>query len=192
INLQPEIRSIYTSHITENWSIFAPQIKVMDNFKRNWQIKRNWQLVFPLLGILILGYSSYKLSHLMVGSINLFMVIIVGVVLFSIMLRLTLFLFKKLESKWILAHRWEMIRVFIVFAVTGSSSMLIGKPIMAFIGITKENLNTTVYWLLYIFVGIIFYQFLLVFFGWLFGQFKFFWDFEKKMLSRFGFKKFIN
>ncbi|HCO85018.1 MAG TPA: diacylglyceryl transferase, partial [Arenibacter sp.] len=30
------------------------------------------------------------------------------------------------------------------------------------------------------------YQFLLVIYGWLFGQFKFFWEFEKKMLSRMG------
>jgi hypothetical protein len=30
------------------------------------------------------------------------------------------------------------------------------------------------------------YQVLLVFFGFIFGQFKFFWNFEKKMLSRMG------
>ena len=160
----------------------------MDNFKQNWQIQQNWQLLFPVLGILILGYCSYKLADLIVGSINLFLVIIASVVIFSLLLRFTLFLFKKLERKWILEHRWEMIRVFIVFSITGSASVFIGKPIMAFIGITKDNLNTTVYWILYVLVGIIFYQIMLVFFGWLFGQFKFFWEFEKKMLSRFGFK----
>uniref|UniRef100_UPI00325FA988 DUF6787 family protein n=1 Tax=Gelidibacter japonicus TaxID=1962232 RepID=UPI00325FA988 len=63
---------------------------------------------------------------------------------------------------------------------------------MALIGITKDNLNTIVYWVLYIIVGLIFYQIMLIFFGWLFGQFKFFWEFEKKMFSRFGFKKFLN
>lgn len=163
----------------------------MDNFKQNWQIQHNWQFIFPVLGILILGYSSYKLADVIVGSINLFLVLIATTVIFTLLLKLILFLFKKLERKWILDYRWEMIRVFIVFSVTGSSSVFIGKPIMAFIGITKDNLNTTVYWILYILVGIIFYQFMLVFFGWLFGQFKFFWDFEKKMLSRFGFKRFI-
>ena len=165
---------------------------MMDNFKQNWQIQHNWQLVFPVLGILILGYSSYRLGDVIVGNINLFLVLIATVVIFTLLLRLTLFLFKKLERKWILDYRWEMIRVFIVFSITGSSSVFIGKPIMALIGITKENLNTTVYWILYIVVGIIFYQIMLVFFGWLFGQFKFFWEFEKKMLSRFGFKKFID
>lgn len=161
----------------------------MENFKKNWEIEHNWQLLFPVLGILILGYCSYRLADVIVGHINLFLVLIVAVVLFSLLLRITLFAFKKLENKWILEHRWEMIRVFIVFSITGSSSVFIGKPIMALIGITKDNLNTFVYWTLYIIVGLIFYQIMLVFFGWLFGQFKFFWEFEKKMLSRFGFKR---
>ncbi len=162
----------------------------MIKFKQNWQIQQNWQLIFPVLGILILGYCSYRLADVIVGDINLFMVLIATVVLFFILLKVILFLFKKLERKWILDYRWEMIRVFIVFSITGSSSVFVGKPIMAMIGITKENLNTAVYWTLYIIVGLIFYQILLVFFGWLFGQFKFFWEFEKKMMSRIGFKKF--
>lgn len=164
----------------------------MENFKKNWQIQQNWQLIFPVLGVLILAYCSYRLADVLVGHINLFLVLIASVVLFSLLLKVTLFAFKKLENKWILEHRWEMIRVFIVFSVTGSSSVFIGKPIMALIGITKDNLNTAVYWVLYIFVGLVFYQIMLVFFGWLFGQFKFFWEFEKKMLGRFGFKRFIS
>ena len=85
-----------------------------------------------------------------------------------------------------------MIRVFIVFAITGSSSLFIGRPIIDFLGITKENLNIVLYWILYIIFGLIFYQLFLVFFGWLFGQFEFFWEFEKKMLRRFGLKKFLD
>lgn len=165
---------------------------VMDNFKKNWEIQQNWQLLFPALGVVILGYCAYKLADLIVGNINLFLVIIATVVFYSLLLKFILFSFKKLERKWILKYRWEMIRVFIVFSITGSSSVLIGKPIMAFIGITKDNLNTTVYWILYVVVGLIFYQFLLLFFGWLFGQFEFFWKFEKKILARLGFKKFLS
>ena len=85
-----------------------------------------------------------------------------------------------------------MIRVFMVFAFTGSSSLFVGRPIIKLIGITKENLNLTLYWFLYIILGIIFYQILLVAFGWLFGQFEFFWEFEKKMLRRFGLKRFLD
>ena len=107
------------------------------------------------------------------------------------LLKFILFLFKKLEKKWILDAKWEMIRVFIVFAITGSSSMFVSRPIIKFIGITKENLNPFIYWVLFIIIGLIFYQILLVTFGWLFGQFKFFWNFEKKMLRRFGLGRFI-
>ena len=108
------------------------------------------------------------------------------------LLQFFLFLFKKLETKWMVEYRWEMIRIFIVFAITGSSSVFIGRPIIKLLGITKENLNIIVYWFLYVIIGLIFYQLLLVFFGWAFGQFKFFWEFEKKMLRRMGFKKFID
>jgi len=164
----------------------------MENFKKNWQIQQNWQLLFPFLGLLILGFSSYKLADVLVGNINLFLVIILAIVLFFVLLNITLFLFKKLERKWSVEYRWEMIRVFIVFAITGSSSVFIGKPIIGMIGITKENFNSVIYWILYIFVGLIFYQILLVTYGWLFGQFKFFWEFEKKMLRRFGLERFLN
>lgn len=164
----------------------------MEDFKKNWQIQHNWQLIFPVLGVLILGYSSYRLADVVVGGINLFMVIILTIVLFFGFLKLTLFLFDKLERKWSVDYRWEMIRVFIVFAITGSSSVFIGRPVIALIGITKDNLNIVLYWILYIIVGIIFYQILLVAYGWLFGQFKFFWEFEKKMLRRFGLERFLN
>jgi hypothetical protein len=119
--------------------------------------------------------------------------IIIGTLIISyLLLKFTLFLFKKLEKKWILDNKWEMIRVFIVFAVTGSSSLYVGRPIIKLMGITKENLNPVIYWILFIIIGLIFYQILLVTFGWLFGQFKFFWEFEKKMLRRMGLKRFLD
>ncbi|MFD0835775.1 DUF6787 family protein [Mariniflexile aquimaris] len=85
-----------------------------------------------------------------------------------------------------------MISIFLVFAFTGTSSVFVGRPILVLIGITKENLNSFLYWILYIIIGFIFYQILLVCIGWIFGQFQFFWNFEKKMLSRLGFKRFLN
>ena len=87
-------------------------------------------------------------------------------------------------------YKWEMIRIFIVFALTGSASVFIGRPIIKLLGVTPDNLGMA-YWGLNIAMCIIFYQILLVFFGWLLGQFVFFWEFEKKMLRRFGFGKFL-
>ena len=164
----------------------------MKKFKKRWDITQNWQLLFPLFGLLSLGYTSYKISNTIVSDFGLITIILLTIVLSFALLKFTLFLFKKLEKKWILDAKWEMIRVFIVFAITGSSSMLVGRPIIEMIGITKENLNPILYWVLFIIIGLIFYQILLVTFGWLFGQYKFFWNFEKKMIRRFGLGRFVD
>jgi uncharacterized protein DUF6787 len=163
----------------------------MQKFKQRWEINQNWQLIFPVLGLLGLIYSSYKLSLVFYKKPNIYIGIIITIIISFLLLKLTLFIFKKLEKKWVLTYKWEMIRVFIVFAITGSSSVIIGRPFINFIGITKENLNPVLYWLLFTILAILFYQILLVFFGWIFGQFQFFWNFEKKMLRRFGLKRLL-
>ncbi len=164
----------------------------MNNFKSRWEIQKNWQLIFPILGCIGLLYSGYKISYAFTKSYNKLFTIALGLLIGFFLLRFVLFIFKKLENKWKVDHKWEMIRIFIVFAITGSSSMLIGRPIIKLIGITEDNFHPVFYWILFIFIGIIFYQILLVTFGWLFGQFKFFWEFEKKMLRRFGLGKFVD
>ena len=164
----------------------------MEKFKKHWEIQHNWQLLFPFFGLLILGYSAFKIANAFANDYGIVVTIITSIVIFIGLLKFVLFTFKKLEKKWILDYKWEMIRVFMVFAFTGSSSLFVGRPIIKLIGITKENLNPVLYWFLFIIIGLIFYQILLVSFGWLFGQFKFFWEFEKKMLRRFGLKRFLD
>jgi len=164
----------------------------MEKFKKQWEIQHNWQLLFPFFGLLALGYSAFRISNAFLKDSAVVLIIICTVIIFFLLLKLTLWIFKKLEKKWILDFRWEMIRVFMVFAITGSSSLYVGRPIIKLLGITKENLNPVLYWILFIIIGLIFYQILLVSFGWLFGQHKFFWEFEKKMLRRFGLKRFID
>jgi hypothetical protein len=91
--------------------------------------------------------------------------------------------FQKLEDRWEVKGWKQISIIFIVFAITGSSSVFIGKKLMFLLGITPE----TDPWLripLRIFLVFFVYQFLLVWIGFLFGQFKFFWAFEKKMLGR--------
>jgi len=153
------------------------------NFKKHWEIKSNWQLIFPFLGIIGLIYSSYKLATIF-SIESLAVNIALTLVISFILLKFILFLFKKLEKKWDLEHRWEMIRVFIVFAITGSSSVIVGRPFLKLIGITKDNLQPILFWILFILISFIFYQILLVIIGWLLGQHNFFWSFEKKMLRR--------
>lgn len=161
----------------------------METFKKNWEIKHNWQLIFPVMGIVGLLYSSYKIAAALLKDFSLIYSIGLSLVIFVVLLKFTLFLFEKLKHRWILKYRWEMIRVFLVFAFTGTSSVFVSKYLMQVIGITKDNLNTFLYWVLYIIFSLVFYQILLLMFGWLLGQFQFFWNFEKKILQRFKLEK---
>jgi len=163
----------------------------LKKFKERWEIQHNWQLIFPLLGMVGLIYSAYKLSLVIIKEPSYYVSILVTLVLSFIILKFTLFIFKKLEKKWVFTYKWEMIRVFLVFAITGSSSVYIGKPIIKLLGINKDNLDPILYWVLFIFISLIFYQILLVFFGWLSGQFIFFWEMEKKILRKLGLGLFL-
>ena len=163
----------------------------MKRFKARWEIKQNWQLLFPFLGLLFLASSAFKFTALLALS-ELYNIIPISVVVFYILLKIVLFAISKLESKWVVEQRWELIRIFIVFAITGSSSVIVGRPFIQLIGITQDNLNPLLYWILFIFISLVFYQILLVLVGWIFGQFQFFWNFEKKMIRRFGLGKFLD
>ena len=99
---------------------------------------------------------------------------------------------EKLKERWGIEHNWEIIVILIVFSVTGSTASYIGKPILNYLSITTENFGTFGYWVIRILLLFVMYQIMLVFFGWLFGQHKFFWDFEKKMLRRIGLKRFVD
>jgi hypothetical protein len=86
------------------------------------------------------------------------------------------------KQRWNITSSWQVFVIIVVFALTGSSAALISKPILKWLGISKETHHMLLYLLLYIIIIFPVYQLLLVFFGFLFGQFKFFWAFEKKML----------
>jgi hypothetical protein len=96
--------------------------------------------------------------------------------------------FDKLKSRWGIQHNWEILVILLVFSITGSLSVKVGKPILDFLNIHKESMNALMYWPLRILVSFVAYQVLLVAIGTLLGQHKFFWGMEKKMLRRFGIK----
>jgi hypothetical protein len=166
----------------------------MQRFKTRWEIQHNWQLLFPLLGMVTLICSSYKLAGIFFNrheTSNIPYLVFLTALFYFLLLKFFLFCFKKLENKWIVEYKWEMIRIFLVFAITGSSSAFISKPIMHVIGFTKENLNVFVYWLLYVIIGLVFYQILLITIGWIFGQYTFFKDFLTRLIKRVGLGRFI-
>ena len=159
-------------------------------FKSRWEITKNWQLVFPLAGILSSFYASFKFASKFL-DFSQWLFWLVGFISGLGFLKLCVFCIEKLESKWIVDARWELIRIFIVFAITGSSSVLLGRPFITMLGISEKVLNPILYWFLFVLISLIFYQILLVFWGWILGQFNFFWQFEKKMLRRFGLGRFL-
>ncbi|MDG1822417.1 MAG: diacylglyceryl transferase [Flavobacteriaceae bacterium] len=93
---------------------------------------------------------------------------------------------QKLKKRWGIHTNTQLVIIFVVFAVTGSSAAKLATPLTEFFGITKDSSSAFVYWFARIFLIFPIYQVLLVFFGFIFGQFSFFWNFEKKMLSRMG------
>ena len=102
----------------------------------------------------------------------------------------------RLKNKWNIQSDRQLWIVFIVFGITGSSSVKVGRPFLAFIGLQPEvfvdiPMGIALYWFLRILVIFPIYQVLLLLFGALFFQFSFFWDFEKKILRRMGLKRFF-
>ena len=89
---------------------------------------------------------------------------------------------EKLKQRWQITSNYQLVIIFIVFAITGSTASYISKPFLNIIGLHREFMNGFFYWTLRLVLIFPFYKVLLLLFGFFFGQFKFFWNFEKKML----------
>ena len=77
----------------------------------------------------------------------------------------------------------QLIIIFIVFGITGSLSVILGKYVL--INVFGESfLNNDYYWLLRLILIFPIYQVLLIIVGALFGQFRYFWEIEKKILIK--------
>jgi|TARA_A100001011_G_C13979701_1_gene702770 hypothetical protein len=104
--------------------------------------------------------------------------------------------FNRLKQKWNITSNFQLVVVFIVFGITGSMSVKVAKPILDFFNIHPEAFESIwggelLYWIIRILIVFPAYQVLLLFFGTIFLQFRFFWEFEKKILKRMGFKRFF-
>ena len=94
----------------------------------------------------------------------------------------------KLKTRWGINSNLQILKIFIVFGITGSTAAWISEPICNFFGINTDNLNILIYWLARIILITVVYQFILIFVALLFGEFKFFWRFVKKFINLFGLK----
>lgn len=90
---------------------------------------------------------------------------------------------ERLKTRWQLTSNFQVVIVLIVFAITGSTTAWVTKPVYGLVGIGPE---TAFGWkvLAFFFIMLPVYNVLLIIVGSIFGQFRFFWNFEKKTLGR--------
>jgi hypothetical protein len=90
---------------------------------------------------------------------------------------------EKLKNRWKLDNAWHVLIVLLVFACTGLSVFFIKKPLLNWLA--GERGNTYLASLLYYIFILPLYNILLLGYGFIFGQFRFFWSFEKRLMERF-------
>ena len=88
---------------------------------------------------------------------------------------------KRLSDRWGVSPG-RVILILIVFACTGTTVMLLKRPVVAFFAGDGEQplLFSILYYLLILPI----YNVILLIYGFIFGQFSFFWEFEKRFIRR--------
>lgn len=92
------------------------------------------------------------------------------------------FYMNNLKSRWGITSTIQLVIIFIVFAINGSLSAKISSLLLVELGVTKENTPTIFYYIILLVLVLPLYPFMLMFFGWLFGQSRFFTPFGKRMV----------
>lgn len=88
----------------------------------------------------------------------------------------------KLKDRWHVRNAFQVFVILLVFACTGFTILFLKGPLFEswFPSGDKPTWANILYW---IFVFPVYNIFLLLY-GFLFGQFRFFWDFEKRFFCR--------
>ena len=94
---------------------------------------------------------------------------------------------QKIRDFFKVNSNYQLFMVNLVFAVTGSTALYLADIILTNISFIENTSSKTLYWSVRIFLVIPLYQVLLIFVATIFGEFKYFWNIEKKMLKRLGF-----
>ncbi|MCI0751100.1 MAG: prolipoprotein diacylglyceryl transferase [Flammeovirgaceae bacterium] len=89
---------------------------------------------------------------------------------------------ENLKARWNLQSAWQVIVVLIVFACTGFTVLFIKKPLLQIL--VGESAGTTTASVIYYILILPIYNVILLIYGFVFGQFHFFWTFEKRFFSR--------
>jgi len=96
-------------------------------------------------------------------------------------------MFENLKKKWKVDNK-QLILILCTFAVTGTLTAYISRSITGWVGFTDVT-----FWgwklLLRLFILLIGYQVIILIVSFFFGQFRFFWNYEKKILRWMGVMK---
>ena len=89
----------------------------------------------------------------------------------------------KLKQRWGITSTFQVVVILIVFACTGTSVLWVEGIVRNLLGVPS---SLYWYWSVALFVALTLplYNLLLLIFGFIFGQFAFFWNFEKQMIRR--------
>ncbi|WP_057940448.1 DUF6787 family protein [Algoriphagus resistens] len=90
---------------------------------------------------------------------------------------------QRLQTKWKLDSLLQVVLVLVVFACTGFTILFIKNPVLDFFGVEKGGFINTI---LYLLLVLPLYQIFLLIYGFIFGQFNFFWEKEKQIFRRIG------
>ena len=92
----------------------------------------------------------------------------------------------KLKERWGIRSNFQIVIIFIVFAINGSLSAKISEFLMGLADITADNTAWYLYYPILLVLVLPLYPFMLMAFGYLFGQSGFFFPFAKRMLKGIG------
>lgn len=88
---------------------------------------------------------------------------------------------QKLQTRWNARNLWQVLLILLAFACTGVTVVLLMKPILFFFfGPEMPTWGKVLYYILILPV----YNVILLFYGFLVGQFNFFVEYEKKSFRR--------
>ena len=89
---------------------------------------------------------------------------------------------QRLQKRWNLKNIGQVIIVLLVFAATGFTVLFLKRPVLG--AIDPEIKDSVLFSIVYYIVILPFYNLILLIYGFLAGQFSFFWEFEKKFFKR--------
>jgi hypothetical protein len=91
-------------------------------------------------------------------------------------------MFERLKHRWALKHTAQVLMVLLVFALTGTTILVLKQPLLTLI--FGDDPQPVWFSVMYYILILPVYNLLLLMYGAILGQFVFFWQFEKRFFNR--------